>query len=49
LVKVRITTFNQDDEAVQIFIANLVVPRRPAIEQPITLQQRESVLNAPAM
>src|SRR5688572_16158414 len=33
LVKVRITTVNQNDEPVQIFIANLVVPRRPAHDQ----------------
>ena len=30
LVKVRITTVNQNDDPVQIFIANLIVPRRPA-------------------
>jgi acyl dehydratase len=30
MVKVRTTTLNQDDEAVQVFVANLVVPRRPA-------------------
>lgn len=30
LVKVRITTTNQDGDAVQVFVANLVVPRRPA-------------------
>jgi len=29
LIKVRTTTLNQDDEAVQVIIANLVVPRRP--------------------
>jgi acyl dehydratase len=29
LIKVRATTLNQDDEAVQVFIGNLVVPRRP--------------------
>ncbi len=29
LIKVRTTTFNQHDEAVQIIIANLVVRRRP--------------------
>jgi acyl dehydratase len=29
LIKVRTTTLNQDDEPVQILIANLVVPRRP--------------------
>jgi acyl dehydratase len=29
LVKVRTTTLNQKGEAVQLFIANLVVPRRP--------------------
>ena len=30
LVKVRTTTLNQNGEAVQILIGNLVVPRRPA-------------------
>jgi acyl dehydratase len=30
LMKVRATTLNQRNEAVQIMIANLVVPRRPA-------------------
>lgn len=30
LVKIRTTTFNQRDEAVQVQTANLVVPRRPA-------------------
>ncbi len=30
LIKVRITTLNQNDEPVQIMVANLVVPRRPA-------------------
>jgi len=30
LVKVRSTTLNQKGEPVQIFVANLVVPRRPA-------------------
>src|SRR2546422_1400351 len=29
LIKVRTTTKNQNDEAVQVIIANLVVPRRP--------------------
>lgn len=29
LLKVRITTVNQNETAVQIFIANLIVPRRP--------------------
>ncbi|HUC71746.1 MAG TPA: MaoC family dehydratase [Stellaceae bacterium] len=29
LVRVRTTTFNQRDEPVQIFVANLLVPRRP--------------------
>jgi acyl dehydratase len=29
LIRVRTTTFNQNDEAVQIFTGNLVVPRRP--------------------
>jgi acyl dehydratase len=30
LVKVRTTTLNQDGEAVQVFVATLVVQRRPA-------------------
>jgi acyl dehydratase len=30
LVKVRITTTNQNGEAVQVYVANIVVPRRPA-------------------
>jgi acyl dehydratase len=30
VIKVRTTTFNQKGEAVQIFVGNLVVPRRPA-------------------
>jgi len=29
LIKVQTTTLNQNDEAVQIFTANLIVPRRP--------------------
>jgi acyl dehydratase len=29
LIKVRMTTLNQEGEAVQIFVANIVVPRRP--------------------
>jgi acyl dehydratase len=29
LVKVRTTTLNQKNEPVQIFVANLIVPRRP--------------------
>src|SRR5258705_9270769 len=29
LIKVRTTTLNQHDEAVQVIVANLVVPRRP--------------------
>ena len=29
-LKLRTTTLNQDDEAVQIFVANILVPRRPA-------------------
>jgi acyl dehydratase len=29
LIKVRTTTLNQNDEAVQIIVANLMVPRRP--------------------
>jgi acyl dehydratase len=30
LIKVRTTTFNQNSEAVQVTVGNLVVPRRPA-------------------
>ena len=30
VIKVRTTTLNQNGEAVQIFVGNLVVPRRPA-------------------
>jgi len=30
LVKTRTTTFNQRDELVQVLVANLLVPRRPA-------------------
>lgn len=29
LIKMRMTTLNQEGEAVQIFVANIVVPRRP--------------------
>lgn len=29
LMKVRTTTFNQNDEPVQVMVSNLVVPRRP--------------------
>ena len=30
LIRVRTTTFNQNDEVVQVFIGNMLVPRRPA-------------------
>jgi acyl dehydratase len=30
LVKVKTTTFNQNDEAVQVFVGNLIVPRKKA-------------------
>ena len=30
MIKVRTTTMNQNGEAVQVFVGNLVVPRRPA-------------------
>ena len=30
LIKIRTTTLNQNDEPVQILVANVVVPRRPA-------------------
>ena len=29
LIKVKTTTLNQNGEAVQVFIGNLIVPRRP--------------------
>jgi acyl dehydratase len=32
LAKMRSTTFNQNDEPVQIMVANLLVPRRPATQ-----------------
>ena len=32
LIKVRTTTLNQDDEAVQVQIANLVEPRRQSVD-----------------
>jgi len=32
LIRVRTTTLNQNDEAVQIFIGNLIVPRRQPLE-----------------
>lgn len=31
LVKLRITTLNQKDEPVQVFVADLIVPRRVAV------------------
>jgi acyl dehydratase len=31
LIKVKMTTLNQDGEAVQVLIANLIVPRRTAV------------------
>jgi acyl dehydratase len=34
MIRARNTTLNQNDEPVQIFTANLIVPRRPAIETP---------------
>jgi acyl dehydratase len=34
LIRVRTTTYNQNDEAVQSFVGNLIVPRRPDAEQP---------------
>jgi acyl dehydratase len=30
IIRVRVTTFNQNDQPVQIFTGNLLVPRRPA-------------------
>jgi acyl dehydratase len=32
LIRLRTTTFNQNDEPVQIFVGNLVVPRRPGAD-----------------
>jgi acyl dehydratase len=32
LIRLRTTTFNQNDEPVQIFVGNLVVPRRPGVD-----------------
>jgi acyl dehydratase len=29
-IKVRVTTLNQNDEPVQVYVANMLVPRRPA-------------------
>ena len=29
VVKTRLTTTNQDGEVVQVFVASLIVPRRP--------------------
>ena len=34
LIKVRTTTFNQDGEAVQVMVSNLVVPRRVQPSEP---------------
>jgi acyl dehydratase len=31
MIRVRNTTFNHNDEAVQIFIPKIIVPRRPAV------------------
>ncbi|MGH2375052.1 MAG: MaoC family dehydratase [bacterium] len=39
LIKVRTTTLNQNDEAVQVTIGTFVVPRRPTSEQ-LTTQER---------
>jgi acyl dehydratase len=36
LVKVRTTTFNQNDEPVQVTVGNLLVPRRPGESRPKT-------------
>jgi len=30
VVKVKTTTLNQNDEPVQVYVGNLIVPRRPA-------------------
>lgn len=34
MLKLRTTTFNQKDEPVQVFVANVVVPRRPSAAPP---------------
>ena len=33
LIRVRTTTYNQNDEAVQSFVGNLIVPRRTQLDQ----------------
>ena len=33
LIRARTTTYNQNDEAVQSFVGNLIVPRRKPLEQ----------------
>ena len=33
MIKVRTTTYNQRGDAVQVFVGNLVVPRRPVTEK----------------
>ena len=38
LVKVRTTTLNQNGETVQVFVANLIVPRRAIIDNTIVQQ-----------
>jgi acyl dehydratase len=35
-IKVRTTTLNQNEEPVQVLIANLVVPRRPQLHQDLS-------------
>ena len=30
VIKVRVTTLNRNNEPVQVFVGNLIVPRRPA-------------------
>jgi acyl dehydratase len=39
LIKVRTTTLNQHDQAVQVVVANLVVPRRPTPDDTRALAQ----------
>jgi acyl dehydratase len=35
MIKLRTTTLNQDGEAVQVSVGNLVVPRRPVASRPV--------------
>jgi len=49
LLKVRTTTFNQRDEPVQVTVANLVVPRRPANGGEPGVSRRPDVTSTPQL